>query len=128
MTGQRLARVSLLIDAVFCATVGIVLIALRKRLGQTLRLPGLIVAAIGAGAAGWSAVVLAQALRGDWRTAAGQVALANVAGAAALIVVAAFHPARGARVLLATTAAEVFGFAVALGLSLLRLRPWRQSA
>jgi hypothetical protein len=128
MTGQRLARASLLIDAIFCATLGVALIVMRQRLAQTLRLPGVAVAALGAGVAGWSAVVLVQALRADWRAAAAQIALANVAGSAALVVVAALHPGRGARVLLATTAAEVFGFAVALGLSLLRLRLWRQSA
>ena len=126
MSGQRLARASLLLDAAYCATLGVVLIVLRKRLARTLRLPGLAVATIGAGAAGWSAVVLVQALRQDWRAAAVQIALANLAAAAALIVSAALHPARGARVLLAVTASEVFGFAVALGLSLLRLGPWRR--
>jgi hypothetical protein len=122
MDGQRLARASLLLDALFCAALGASLVILRARLSRVLRLPGVVVAGIGVTSVGWAALVLAQALRLDWRSAAKQTAAANAAGAVALAGVAAVHPGRGGRALLALTAIEVFGFAVPLALSLVRRR------
>lgn len=122
MNGQRLARASLLLDALFCAAVGAALVALRHRLSTSLRLPGMVVGGLGLGTIGWAGVVVAQALRRDWRSAAKQTASANALGAVTLAGAAAMHPGRRARAMLALTAVEVAAFAVPQALSLVRRR------
>jgi hypothetical protein len=122
MDGQRLARVSLLLDALFSAAVGASFVVLRARLARVLRLPAILVAGVGLSTVGWAGLVLVQALRPDWRSGARQIAAANVVASAGLAAGVALHPGRSARGLLAITAIEVFGFAVPLALSLVRRR------
>jgi hypothetical protein len=122
MDGQRLARASLLLDALFCVALGGALVALRHRLARLLRLPSVIVAGFGIGVIGWAGVVVAQALRLDWRSAARQTAAANALGAVTLAGASALHPSRRGRAMLALTAVEVAAFAVPQALSLVRKR------
>lgn len=108
------------LDAIYCATVGVAFVVFRARLGGLLGLPPVLVASAGAATAGWSAVVLGQTVRIDWRAAAKQTAAANALIAALLGLGAALHPVRGARALLVVTALEVASFPVALVISLVR--------
>lgn len=118
MNGERLARVSLALDAVYCGLMGLLIIALRARIGGLVRLPALLVGAVGAAIVGWAYVVLGQTARMDWRKGVKQTLSANVVVSVLLALGAALHPARGARALLAFLALEVTTFAVAQGLSL----------
>ncbi len=120
MSGERLARASLALDAIFCSSVGFLFVVFRARLAGILHLPvGLIVAA-GVAIVGWATVVLGQTVRIDWRLGAKQTAAANAAASALLGLGAALHPARGARVFLVVSALKVGSFAVAQVISLLR--------
>jgi ABC-type cobalamin transport system permease subunit len=118
MSGERLARIALALDAMYCAALGLVAIVLRARLGGLLRLPGALVFTAGAAAAGWAYLVLGQTVRIDWRAGIKQVLVANAVASVLLAVAAACHPARGARLLLAFLSLDVMSFAVLQGLSL----------
>jgi hypothetical protein len=120
MGGQRLARVALVFDAMYCAIVGMLLVAMRARIGGLLQVPGLLVAAVGVATVGYAGVVLGQAMRRDWGRAIKQTMVANAGVSMLLAVAAALHPARGARAFLAFAALDVVSFAVAQGVSLLR--------
>jgi tetrahydromethanopterin S-methyltransferase subunit E len=122
MNGERLARVSLALDAVYCGLVGLLIIVLRARIGGLVRLPALLIGAIGAAIVGWAYVVLGQTARIDWRKGVKQTLSANVVVSVLLALGAALHPVRGARALLAFLALEVMSFAVAQGISLVRGR------
>ena len=87
MGGKRLARAALAFDAVYCAIVGLLVVALRARLGGLLQVPSLVVAAAGVATVGWAGIVLGQAVRRDWRTAIKQSMVVN-AGVAVLLTVA----------------------------------------
>jgi hypothetical protein len=122
MSGERLARVSLAIDAVYSALMGLSIIVFRARIGGLLRLPGILVGAFGAAVVGWAYVVLAQTVRFDWRMGIKQTMSANTVVATSLALAAAFHPARGARVLLGFVALDAMSLAVAESISLIRGR------
>ncbi len=120
MSGERLARASLALDAIFCSSVGILFIVLRARLAGILRLPVGLVVAAGVAIIGWATVVLGQTVRIEWRSGAKQTAAVNAAASALLGLGAALHPSRGARAFLVVSALEVGSFAVAQVISLLR--------
>ena len=80
MNGERLARVSLALDAVYCGLMGLLIIVLRARIGGLVRLPALLIGAIGAAIVGWAYVVLGQTARIDWRKGVKQTLSANVVG------------------------------------------------
>ena len=102
--------------------MGLLIIVLRARIGGLVRLPALLIGAIGAAIVGWAYVVLGQTARIDWRKGVKQTLSANVLASVLLALGAALHPVRGARALLAFLALEVMSFAVAQGLSLVRGR------
>jgi hypothetical protein len=122
MNGERLARASLALDAVYCALMGLLIIVLRARIGGLVGLPGLLIGAVGAAIVGWAYVVLGQTARMDWRKGVKQTLSANVAVSVLLALGAALHPVRGARALLAFLALDAISFAVAQGISLVRGR------
>ncbi|MGD8485701.1 MAG: hypothetical protein PVG27_13255 [Chloroflexota bacterium] len=122
MGGERLARVSLVLDGVYCLIVGSLLVALRVHAGGLLRVPALVVAAAGVATVGWAVTLFGQGARIDWRTGIKQVLTANALAAVALAVAAALHPVRGARILLGFVSLDVVAFAVAQGISLIRGR------
>jgi hypothetical protein len=122
MHGERLARAALALDAIYSAMVGLSIILLRARIGGLIGLPGVLIGALGAALVGWAYVLLAQTVRIDWRRGVGQTVAANTAASLALVTAAAFHPARGARLLLGFVALDAKVLAVAEGISLIRDR------
>lgn len=122
MSGERLARVTLALDAVYCAAMGLLAIAFRARIGQLVGLPGLLVGALGAAVIGWAYVVIGQTARIDWRRGIKQTVTANTVAAALLALGAALHPGRGASALMAFVSLDVISLAVAQALSLIRGR------
>jgi hypothetical protein len=120
MSGELFGRAWLALDFIYCAVVGSIAIAMRARLGGLMRLPAILVAAVGAAVLGWGMLVLAQTVRIDWRTGVKQVLLANVAVAVLLAALAAFHPVRGARLLLAFVSLDVMSLAVVQSITLWR--------
>jgi hypothetical protein len=127
MSGERLARVTLALDAVYCAFLGLVAIAFRGRIGALVGLPGLVVAALGGAVVGWAYVVLGQTVRIDWRRGIKQTLAANVAASSLLALGAALHPGRGASALMAFISLDVMSIAAAQAISLLRGRSKRQA-
>ena len=127
MGGERLGRIALALDVIYCLLTGALLVVFRARVGGLLRLPGPLVAAVGGATIGWAVIVLGQTVRMDWRRGVKQVLAANVAGSIALAVVSAFHPVRGARALLAFIALDVMALAGAQGISLIRRGPGRRN-
>lgn len=112
MSGERFGRAWLALDFIYCTVVGIVIIALRDRLAGLMRVPVVLVATTGAAIVGWGVLMLAQTVRIDWRRGVRQVLTANAAAATLLAVMAALHPVRGARLLLAFFSLDVMSFAV----------------
>ena len=110
----------LALDFIYCAVAGTIAMVLRGRLGGLMRLPAVLIAAVGAAAFGWAMLVLAQTVRIDWRTGVKQVLAANVAASTVLAVAAAFHPVRGARLLLAFVSLDVMSFAVLQAVALVK--------
>lgn len=125
MSGERLARVTLALDAVYCGLVGLIAIAYRGRIGSLVGLPGVIIAAIGAAVVGWAYVVLGQTVRMDWRRGIWQTMTANSVMAFLLALGAALHPGRGASALMAFVSLDVMSIAAAQAISLIRGRSKR---
>jgi hypothetical protein len=122
MGGERLARVTLALDAVYCAVLGLMAIVMRARIGGLLGIPGTLVGALGAAVVGWAYVVLGQTVRFDWRRGIEETMTANTVAATLLALVAALHPSRRASALLAFVSLDVMSLAVAQAVSLIRGR------
>jgi hypothetical protein len=120
MDGERLARASLALDAAYCTTIGLLALALRTRLSGLLGLPAAVIAAAGVAAIGWAGLVIGQALRTDWHRGTAETATANMGVSIALAVASAFHPGRGARLLLSFVSLDVASFGVAQLIALAR--------
>ena len=122
MSGERLARVTLALDAVYCALMGLMTIVLRARIGGQVGLPGTLIGALGAAVVGWAYVVLGQTVRIDWRRSIKETLTANTVVATLLALGAALHPSRGASALMAFVSLDVMSLAVAQAISLIRGR------
>jgi hypothetical protein len=120
MSGERLARLTLALDAVYCGVLGLLTIALRGRIGGLVGLPGVVIGALGAAVIGWAYVVLGQTVRIDWRRGIKQTVAANSVAAFLLALGAALHPGRGASAIMAFVSLDVISIAVAQTLSLIR--------
>ncbi|MEX1294763.1 MAG: hypothetical protein AB1Z67_01195, partial [Candidatus Limnocylindrales bacterium] len=122
MRGERLARVTLALDAIYCAFVGLVTIALRRPIGGLVGLPAVVIAALGAAVIGWAYVVIGQTVRIDWRRGIWQTMTANSVVAFLLALGAALHPGRGASAMMAFVSLDVMSIAAAQAISLIRGR------
>lgn len=120
MSGERLARLTLALDAVYCAIMGLLAIVFRNRIGALVRVPGLVIGAGGAAVIGWAYVALGQTARIDWRRGIKEMVAANAVVAMLLALGAAMHPGRGASALMAFVSLDVISIAVAQALSLMR--------
>jgi len=120
MSGERLARLTLALDAVYCAVMGLLAIVFRHRIGALVRAPGLVIGAGGAAVIGWAYVALGQTARIDWRRGIKEMVAANAVVSMLLALGAAMHPGRGASALMAFVSLDVISIAVAQALSLMR--------
>ena len=113
---------TLALDAVYCAVMGLVAIVFRARIGGLVGLPGTLIGALGAAVVGWAYVVLGQTVRIDWRRGIKETLTANTVVATLLALGAALHPSRGASALMAFVSLDVMSLAVAQAISLIRGR------
>lgn len=111
MSGERLGRRLLRLDAVYCLGAGGIAVALCVPLGRLYDTPFWVPAAAGAVTIAWALLLRTYAARPDWRRLVGTVAGANVLAAAALLALAVVAPATAAQLLLAAVAVEVAAFA-----------------
>ena len=111
MSGERLGRRLLRLDAVYCFAAGVIALVLSVPLGRLLDIPAGVPAAVGLATIVWALLLGRLAIRPDWRGAVARVAAANVVGAAAIGALAVVAPATAGRLLLAAVAVEVAAFA-----------------
>ena len=121
-SAEMRGRIALALDAVYCAVMGLLAIVFRHRIGGLVRVPGLVIAAAGAGVIGWAYVALGQTVRIDWRRGIKQMVASNTVVAMLLALGAALHPGRGASALLAFVSLKVMAIAAVQALSLARGR------
>lgn len=108
------------LDAAYCLITGLLLLVFRERVGGLLRLPWLLIAAIGGATAAWGVVAIGQTVRIDWRRGIKQMLTVNAIASVLLALAAALYPARGARVLLAFISLDVMAIAATQAVSLAR--------
>lgn len=120
MSGERLARASLALDAVYCAFIGLAAIVFRRRISGLVGIPGPAVGALGAAVIGWAYVVLGQTVRIDWRRGVKQMMTANTIVASLLTLASALHPGRGASALMAFVSLDLISIAAVQAVALTR--------
>ena len=111
MDAERSGRLSLKMDAAYCATVGAMVIAGRRSVGRLVELPPGAVAAIGTATVAWAGLVRHLASRPEWRRAVGMVAVANALVAAGLGAAAVRLQTRAGQLTVAAVATDVATFA-----------------
>ena len=110
MDAERLARGSLHADAAYCAAAGLGTIVLANRIAATIGVPTNAVRAAGAGTVAWAGIVAVLARRSAWQRPTAMVMAANLGTSSGLLLWAATHRTRSARILLAVIATEVGAF------------------
>jgi hypothetical protein len=124
--GQRLGRLSLRLDAVYCAVVGLVVAVTSGLTADAVNLPTTVVAALGAAVTVWGGAVwwLTSAL--PLRTALRVVVPANVVAAAGLGAVSVTMASAVVVLTLVAVAVDVAAFATSQAVALRRLDPGRR--
>ena len=112
MDAEHSGRLSLEMDAAYCAVVGGIVSLGARRLGTLLELQ--VPAVLGAGAAtvAWAGLVSRLSTAENWRRGVGLVATANLFAASGLGAVAARQRSLSGRLILAAVATDVATFAV----------------
>lgn len=122
MNGDRLARISLRIDAVYCLVIGALVAIVSPFAGSLVGLPIILLVGIGMATSGWGVYVWLLVMRHPIRTSARFVMSANIAVTCLLavtgLVAGTTVLALGAFVL----AVDVAAFAVSQGVALRRMR------
>ncbi|MDE9366904.1 hypothetical protein PZ938_14910 [Luteipulveratus sp. YIM 133132] len=123
MTGTRLGRLSLGLDAAYCVVVGIMLGAAAPLIAGWARLPVALIVGVGALVAIWGVAVWWLRRRHHLRSALKVVMLAN--GAAVLALCGVSVAVGGVLLVVALIAAavDVAGFGVSQAVALRRLEP-----
>ena len=111
MTGERLGRRLLRLDAAYCAVGGLIALVLVAPLASLLGVAEVVLAGSGALSIAWALVLLVLARRPEWRVAVTGVAAINVAAAGGIGALAVLMPALAAQLLLAAVALEVAALA-----------------
>ena len=112
MDAEQSGRLSLKLDAVYCAVVGGIVTVGARRLRALLRIPPPAVLAAGAATVAWAGLVSRLSSESDWRRGVGLVAAANLFAACSLGAAAVRQPTRAGRLSLAAVATDVASFAV----------------
>ena len=121
MSGIRIARISLRIDAVYCVALGLLIAVSAPLTSDSVALPPLLLAVIGVGTAAWGCYVWTASYARPLRSRTRVVMVANVVASAGL---AATGLLAGTVVLLVTAlvlAVDVAAFAVSQGVALRRM-------
>src|SRR5688500_9129633 len=121
METLRGGRLSLRLDALYCALVAASLLAFLNPLSRTLGLRPTATAALAAGAAAWAFALYRASSRPRLRRTLMVVLAANTAAATLIATFAAIRPWQGwFTILVAAVALEVAAFAVSQGFALRR--------
>lgn len=120
MDGLRLGRLSLRLDAAYCAVVAVCLALFAVPLSGALGLPDGAVLAAAAGAAVWALALHLAAHGTRLQPALVVVLVANTAGALGIAALAVTRPVDALSLLLGGVALEVAAFAVSQAVALRR--------
>ncbi|MGX7676688.1 hypothetical protein [Plantactinospora sp. DSM 117369] len=119
MRTRHAGRLSLQLDAIYCAVAAVSLILLVNPVSERLTMPPAVTIAIAVGVGGWAFALHRVARRPRLRPWLVAVLTANVVAATLLAAFAAVRPWDGAfTVLLAAVAVEVAAFAVSQAVAL----------
>ncbi|MEJ3748426.1 hypothetical protein WEI85_34715 [Actinomycetes bacterium KLBMP 9797] len=118
-TSSRAGRLSLRLDAIYCAVAALALVVFVDPVSRRLDTPPALILAIAVGVGGWAFALHRVAWRPRLRPWLAGVLLANVVAATLIAVLAAVRPWDGAfTVLLAAVAVEVAAFAISQAVAL----------
>ncbi len=120
MDAHRVGRVSLRLDAAYCALAAVLVGAFAAPLAEVFAVPGWVLVAVAAGTAGWAAALWHAAGRVAARPWLVTVLAANVVAAVAVAGLAVSWPAGAFALLLGAVAVEVAAFAVSQAVALRR--------
>ena len=120
MDTHRVGRVSLRLDAAYCALAAVLVVVFAGPLAGLFAVSAWVVVAVAAGTAGWAAALWHAAGRAVVRPWLAGVLVANVVAAGAIAALAASRPRDAFALLLAAVSAEVAAFAVSQAVALRR--------
>lgn len=121
MTGERIARVSLRIDAVYCVVLGLLIAASAPLTSDSVALSPLLLLGIGAGTAAWGCYVWAASRAVPLRSRTRLVMLANIAASSALAATGLLSGTVVLSVTAVVLAIDVAAFALSQGVALGRM-------
>jgi hypothetical protein len=123
MDTYRVGRVSLRLDAAYCALAAALVLAFAGPLAGLFAVPVWVVVAVAAGTAGWAGALWHAAGRAEVRPWLAGVLAANVAAAGVIAALAVSRPHDAFALLLAAVSVEVAAFAVSQAVALRRPTP-----
>lgn len=123
MTGTRIARMSLRLDAVYCIVLGVVVAASAPIAGGSLAVHPLLLAAIGVGTSVWGGYVWAAASAEPLRARTRLVMVANIVASAGLAATGLLAGTLVLSIAALVLAVDVAAFAVSQGVALRRMAP-----
>lgn len=118
MDAHRVGRVSLRLDAAYCAVAAVLVVAFAGPLAGLFAVPVWVLVAVAGGTAAWAAALWHAAGRVVVRPWLVTVLAANVVAAGAVAALAMSRPAGAFALLLGAVSAEVAAFAVSQAVAL----------
>ncbi|MDT0157583.1 hypothetical protein Q9R19_08110 [Microbacterium sp. ARD32] len=120
---ERIGRVSLRVDAIYCAILGAAIVVAAALIAKGITLPPLVIALTGVIVVGWAAAVIALLAHLRLRSALRIVMAVNVLAAVAIAFAAMLTTSALVSVAVLTIAVDVLLFAVSQGIALRGLQP-----
>lgn len=122
MTGERIARLSLRIDAIYCMVLGIAIAGTAPLTATSVAVPLAVLVVVGVAVFAWGGYVGWASRQQPIRTSTRFVMIANIAASLALAATGAVSGATTLALASIVLAIDVAAFAVSQGVALRRMR------